>query len=153
MQARTGDTGDPCGTPMSTLAVPIYDITRFLKTSVVKVVIDRDGNALYFSRAPIPHLRDTEEKTLWKLGERQVFGYHHLGLYAYRREFLLSYKNLPPSMLEKIEKLEQLRVLAVGRRIQVGIVEQANRGVDTTADYERFVQEYQEYRRRLSVAA
>ena len=66
----------------------------------------------------------------------------HLGLYAYRRSFLLQLASLPPAPLEELERLEQLRVLAHGRRIQVGVVGHAGRGVDTPADYERFVRAY-----------
>jgi 3-deoxy-manno-octulosonate cytidylyltransferase (CMP-KDO synthetase) len=68
----------------------------------------------------------------------------HLGIYAYQREFLLELAGRPPSPLEELEKLEQLRVLSLGRTIQVGIVEHAAIGVDTPADYERFVKAYRE---------
>ncbi|MEI6231415.1 MAG: 3-deoxy-manno-octulosonate cytidylyltransferase [Planctomycetota bacterium] len=125
--------------PMSTLAVPIYDEEKFLKTSVVKVVVSSTGNALYFSRSPIPHVRDAADSGLWTLNGRRVFGYHHLGLYAYRRDFLLGYKALPPSMLERLEKLEQLRALEAGHIIKVGIVSSNPPGIDTPEDYEDFL--------------
>jgi 3-deoxy-manno-octulosonate cytidylyltransferase (CMP-KDO synthetase) len=80
----------------------------------VKVVLDRRGFALYFSRAPIPHLREPgEAPPLWQ----------HVGLYAYRREFLARYVALPPTPLERAEQLEQLRALEHGHRIRVAIVE------------------------------
>src|SRR5438105_3113579 len=69
---------------------------------------------------------------------------HHLGLYAYRRPFLLALASLPPEPLEESEKLEQLRVLAVGRRIYVGVVQHAAVGVDTRDDYDRFVAAYRQ---------
>src|SRR5262249_663801 len=94
--------------------------------------------ALYFSRSPIPFVRDGQPDF-----RRQLF-LQHLGLYAYRRAFLLELAKQPPQPLEEREKLEQLRVLALGRHIQVGVVEHASRGVDTPADYERFVQLYRQ---------
>jgi len=100
--------------------------------NAVKVVTDLAGRALYFSRATIPFDRDGAAPRYFK----------HLGLYAYRRDFLLELAQLPPEPLEQVEKLEQLRVLALGHRIAVGIVAHAGRGVDTPADYERFVQTY-----------
>ncbi len=125
--------------PMSTLAVPIYDEEKFLKTSVVKVVVSGTGNALYFSRAPIPHLRDAADAHLLNVGGRRVYSYHHLGLYAYRRAFLLGYKNLPASLLEKLEKLEQLRALEAGHTIKVGIATSNPPGIDTPEDYAAFL--------------
>lgn len=128
-----------CTAPMSTLAVPIYDQEKFLKTSVVKVVVSSTGNALYFSRAPIPHVRDEADAGLWRRDGRPIFGYHHLGLYAYRREFLLGYRNLPPSVLEKLEKLEQLRAIEAGHIIKIGIVASNPPGIDTPEEYESFL--------------
>ncbi|HLX61794.1 MAG TPA: 3-deoxy-manno-octulosonate cytidylyltransferase [Planctomycetota bacterium] len=127
------------GAPVSTLAVPIYENAQFLKTNVVKVIVASNGNALYFSRAPIPHVRDTEVAPVWVLNGKAVYGYHHLGLYAYRRAFLLGYKNLPASLLEKLEKLEQLRALEAGFAIKVGIVQSNPPGIDTPEDYEAFL--------------
>lgn len=123
---------------VATLAVPIRSLLRWQDPNCVKVVCDARGRALYFSRSPIPFVR----------GGRPDFGaaphcfLQHLGLYAYRREFLLHLASLPPEPLEELEKLEQLRVLALGRRIHVGIVAHESRGVDTPADYEQFVKEY-----------
>ena len=117
----------------------IFDEEKFLKPNVVKVVVASNGNALYFSRAPVPRVRDAEDANARQHGGRRIFGYHHLGLYAYRREFLLGYKNLPPSILERLEKLEQLRALEAGYAIKVGIVTSNPPGIDTPQDYENFL--------------
>src|SRR5262249_27417511 len=105
-----------------------------------KVVCDAAGRALYFSRSPIPFVRDGQPD----FAARPAQFLQHLGLYAYRRQFLLHLASLPPEPLEQLEKLEQLRVLALGRRIAVGVVPQASVGVDTPEDYERFVQLYRQ---------
>jgi 3-deoxy-manno-octulosonate cytidylyltransferase (CMP-KDO synthetase) len=121
---------------MATLAVPIASAEQWHDPNCVKVVCDGQGRALYFSRSPIPFIRDRQPDF------RSGMFLQHLGLYAYRRSFLLELAKLPPEPLEECEKLEQLRVLAVGRRIHVGVVTHASRGVDTPDDYARFVQEY-----------
>jgi 3-deoxy-manno-octulosonate cytidylyltransferase (CMP-KDO synthetase) len=126
--------------PMATLATPITSIEQWRDPNCVKVVCDSKGRALYFSRSPIPFVRDGEPD--FSSGRFL----QHLGLYAYRREFLLKLAKLPPEPLEQIEKLEQLRVLALGHRIQVGVVATAHRGVDTVADYQRFVESYRRQR-------
>jgi 3-deoxy-manno-octulosonate cytidylyltransferase (CMP-KDO synthetase) len=123
---------------MATLAAPIATVQLLRDPNCVKVVCDKRGRALYFSRSPIPFLRDGEPdfaKQPWRFLQ-------HLGLYAYRRRFLLKLAKQPPEPLEEAEKLEQLRVLALGYRIQVGVVAAAHRGVDTPADYQRFVEIY-----------
>ena len=125
---------------MATLAVPIRSLEQFLDPNCVKVVLGTEGRALYFSRAPIPFVRDGEPN----LTARPPRFLQHLGLYAYRREFLFRYAALSPEPLEQIEKLEQLRVLALGKTIAVGITEHAAIGVDTYADYEQFVRLYRE---------
>lgn len=128
---------------MATLAVPIFDEGEWKKTNVVKVVLGSNGNALYFSRAPIPFMRDEPGppgQKVWSIDGRRVYGYHHVGLYAYRREFLLAYKALPESKLEKLEKLEQLRALEAGYIIKVGIVAANPPGIDTPEDYAAFVE-------------
>jgi 3-deoxy-manno-octulosonate cytidylyltransferase (CMP-KDO synthetase) len=132
------------GAPVATLAVPLTTRTQWLNPNCVKVVCDASGRALYFSRSPIPHVRDGQPDFT---SEPPRF-LQHLGLYAYRREFLLRLANLPPEPLERLEKLEQLRVLAVGSPIRVGVVRQAAIGVDTREDYEHFVQAYRESRLR-----
>lgn len=118
--------------PMATLATPITDKEVYLDPACVKVVVDRRGRALYFSRSPIPHHRDG-------IPGAGPIGLLHLGLYAYRRSFLLEMASLPKSSLENIEKLEQLRVLEAGYPIAVGVVEERSIGIDTPEDYVRFV--------------
>lgn len=121
---------------MATLATPIMTLELWRDPNCVKVVCDKQGRALYFSRSPIPYVRDGEPD--FSTGRFL----QHLGLYAYRRDFLLKLATLPPEPIELTEKLEQLRVLALGHRIQVGVVASAHRGVDTPADYQRFVEMY-----------
>jgi 3-deoxy-manno-octulosonate cytidylyltransferase (CMP-KDO synthetase) len=118
--------------PMATLATPIRDEAVFLDPSCVKVVVDRNGRALYFSRSPIPCHREGLPAT-------GPLGHLHLGLYAYRRDFLLGLADLPPSPLERAERLEQLRVLESGFPIAVGVVDEPSIGIDTPEDYGRFV--------------
>lgn len=119
---------------MATLAVPFKSEESFLDPNCVKVVCDDSGRALYFSRSPIPYVRDAAPD----FTRRSLF-LHHLGLYAYRRQALRTLAALPPHPLEQAEKLEQLRALGKGWTIRVGVVNHAGRGVDTPADYARFV--------------
>jgi len=135
---------------MATLAVPITSRLHWLNPNVVKVVCDDDGRALYFSRAPVPCVRDGQPD----FAARPARFLQHLGLYAYRREFLLQLAKLPPSPLEEMEKLEQLRALAAGAEIRVGLVKHARCGVDTLEQYEAFVRRYRTSRRmRIAHAA
>jgi 3-deoxy-manno-octulosonate cytidylyltransferase (CMP-KDO synthetase) len=120
---------------MATLAVPISCVDNYLSQNVVKVVRDDHGRALYFSRAPIPIVRDGAPD----FDARPARFLQHLGVYAYRREFLLKIATAPPHPLEQSEKLEQLRVLGTGGTITVGTVQKAHRGIDTPADYAEFV--------------
>ena len=133
--------GDP-HTPMATLATPIRSQEQWQNPNCVKVVCDANGRALYFSRSPIPFVRDGRPA----FSAQPPWFLQHLGLYAYRRPFLLSLASFPPEPLEEMERLEQLRVLAQGRKIQVGIVRQATIGVDTYEDYLRFVETYRKTR-------
>jgi 3-deoxy-manno-octulosonate cytidylyltransferase (CMP-KDO synthetase) len=121
---------------MATLAVPVADRDAYLSPNVVKVVCDDRGRALYFSRSPIPMVRDGEPD----FSAHPALFLQHLGVYAYRREFLLKIAATPPHPLEVSEKLEQLRVLGIGATIRVGLVAHAHRGIDTPADYAAFVQ-------------
>jgi 3-deoxy-manno-octulosonate cytidylyltransferase (CMP-KDO synthetase) len=123
---------------MATLAVPIRSAEQWHNPNCVKVVCDAAGRALYFSRSPIPFVRGASPD----FAARPARFLQHLGLYAYRRDFLLKLAELPPEPLEHLEMLEQLRVLALGYRIQVGVVEQTGIGVDTYDDYRRFVAAY-----------
>ncbi len=130
---------DP-GADMATLAVPIASAEQWHDPNCVKVVCDAAGRALYFSRSPIPYVRDGQPD----FAARPARFLQHLGLYAYRRAFLLQLARLPPHPLEEVEKLEQLRVLALGQRIHVGVVPHAARGVDTFEDYQHFVRTYRQ---------
>ena len=120
---------------MSTLATPIRNPQQLEDTSCVKVVFDANGRALYFSRSVIPHPRGGIQQEHFT----QPLFYQHIGLYAYRRDFLLRLCRLPQSELEKTESLEQLRVLHHGYAIMVGVVDEATIGIDTPEDYRQFV--------------
>lgn len=125
---------------MSTLAVPIYNREKWLKPNVTKVVVNNTWKALYFSRQPIPFVRDGDpNEPAWEIDGKKAFGLHHLGIYAYRRIFLLRYKALPASRLEQLEKLEQLRALDAGHEIKVGLAGDNPPGIDTPEDYEAFL--------------
>lgn len=125
--AVLGILGDP-EVPMGTLSKRIEKPEEIDNPNVVKVVTDLSGNAIYFSRCPIPFVR----------GER-VPGLHykHVGLYVYRRDFLLAYSALPVGPLEKGERLEQLRALENGYKIRVVETEYESLGVDTPAELEQ----------------
>jgi 3-deoxy-manno-octulosonate cytidylyltransferase (CMP-KDO synthetase) len=127
---------------MATLACPIASAEQWLNPHCVKVVCDEAGAALYFSRSPIPHVRDGAPD----FAARPARFLQHVGLYGYRRAFLLRFAQTPPSALERFEKLEQLRALALGCRIHVGQVDQPTLGVDTYEDYEQFVAAYRSAR-------
>jgi 3-deoxy-manno-octulosonate cytidylyltransferase (CMP-KDO synthetase) len=129
---------DNSSIPMATIATPIREASVYHDPSCVKVVVSSTGRALYFSRSPIPHVRDNG----FDPTAAEVQGYLHLGLYAYRRDFLLTLATMPPSPLEQLEKLEQLRVLEAGYPIAVGIVDEPSVGIDTPEDYRRFVERW-----------
>jgi 3-deoxy-manno-octulosonate cytidylyltransferase (CMP-KDO synthetase) len=117
---------------MATLMVPITEVDEFNDSSAVKVVASDTGKALYFSRAPIPFYREGV------LENGAVLGYRHLGVYAYRAGFLQRFAATPMAELERAEKLEQLRALAMGESIAVAVAEMIpHAGVDTPADLER----------------
>jgi 3-deoxy-manno-octulosonate cytidylyltransferase (CMP-KDO synthetase) len=122
--------------PMATLATPIRDAAIYADPACVKVVCDRRGRALYFSRSPIPCHRDGLPDAATAV---PPVAFLHLGLYAYRRDFLLQLGSLPASPLEAAEKLEQLRVLEAGYPLAVGLVDEPSVGIDTPEDYRRFV--------------
>ena len=123
---------------MATLAVPLTSVERWHNPNCTKVVCDDRGRALYFSRSPIPYVRDGQPD----FAAQPPQFLQHLGVYAYRRAFLLRLAALEPAALEQLEKLEQLRALALGRVIQVGIVAHSSPGVDTYEDYQEFVRIY-----------
>ena len=114
--------------PMGTARTPIFQEEEWLNPNVVKVVTDARGFALYFSRAPIPHTRRAANG---------IWGYRHVGVYVYRREFLLKFSRMRPTLLERTEGLEQLRALSNGYRIRVADVDEPSVEVDTPEDLER----------------
>lgn len=120
--------------PMGTARTPIFQKEELLNPNVVKVVTDAQGFALYFSRAPIPFLRGQNGSNK---GLREIWGHRHVGVYVYRRAFLLRLSRLRPVALERAEGLEQLRVLAHGYRIRVIDVDEPSVEVDTPEDLKR----------------
>ena len=116
--------------PMSTLRCPLSTQVEIDDPNIVKVVVDSKGFALYFSRSKIPHTFDNTRQTIHPV-------YKHIGLYAYKRDFLITLASLAPSPLEKIEKLEQLRALEYGYRISTVEVTNNSIGVDTSNDLEQ----------------
>jgi 3-deoxy-manno-octulosonate cytidylyltransferase (CMP-KDO synthetase) len=129
---------------MSTVAAPLRRKELLADPACVKAVFAAkpdasgrlSGPALYFSRSPIPHAREWDDQLL---DSNPPNFFQHLGLYAYRRDFLDKITKLPRSPLEKLESLEQLRVLEAGHAIWIGLVEEASSGIDTPADYAAFV--------------
>ncbi|MDX1681743.1 MAG: 3-deoxy-manno-octulosonate cytidylyltransferase [Phycisphaeraceae bacterium] len=115
--------------PMATLASPFADDESPADPNIVKVIVDRHGRAIYFSRAPIPFDRDESGSTYLK----------HPGCYAYRKPFLATYVGLEPTPLEQIEKLEQLRALEHGYAIRIVQTDVRHHGIDTPEQYARFV--------------
>lgn len=111
---------------VSTLAVRVKDVKELKDPHSVKVIFDKDSNAIYFSRGVIPYSikPDTKKDKYYK----------HIGLYVYRKDFLLKFGKTKQSELEKIEKLEQLRILEMGEKIRVVITKNDSIGVDTKAD-------------------
>jgi 3-deoxy-manno-octulosonate cytidylyltransferase (CMP-KDO synthetase) len=130
--------------PMATLATPIRDPAVYRDPSCVKVVCSRRNRALYFSRSTIPFHRDGLPDPATA---STPIAHLHLGLYAYRREFLLSISALPRSPLEAAEKLEQLRILEAGHPIAIDFVDEASVGIDTREDYQRFVDRWRKEHR------
>jgi 3-deoxy-manno-octulosonate cytidylyltransferase (CMP-KDO synthetase) len=113
---------------MTTLASPLDMETHYLHPGAVKVVTDLKGNALLFSRAPIPFFRTPGVKAPV---------YHHMGLYAFRRDFLLQYTQLPQTPLEKIEALEQMRALEHGFTIRVCLTDEKTLEINTPEEYKQ----------------
>jgi 3-deoxy-manno-octulosonate cytidylyltransferase (CMP-KDO synthetase) len=116
---------------MGSLKAEIRDNAELNNPNIVKVVVDRKDFALYFSRYPIPYFRDASPLSLL------TGHFKHIGLYVYRRDFLLKYSGMPPTPLEEAEKLEQLRALENGYRIKVPTTRLQSIGVDTEDDLER----------------
>jgi 3-deoxy-manno-octulosonate cytidylyltransferase (CMP-KDO synthetase) len=122
---------------MATAATPFPAAADINDPNLVKVVMDNSGGAIYFSRSAIPYRREAD------FGQNAAY-YLHLGIYAYRREFLLKFAGWPPTTLEKTEKLEQLRALEHGRSIFVLKVDRATHGIDTAEQYADFVKRHQQ---------
>ncbi|WMW79549.1 3-deoxy-manno-octulosonate cytidylyltransferase [Undibacterium cyanobacteriorum] len=124
-------------TPMATAAHPLHDIAEVFNPNIVKVVLDKHQRALYFSRAVIPWARDAFAKSTTQMPEG-FQALRHIGLYAYRNQFLQAYPSLPISPLEQLEALEQLRVLWNGIDIAVHVTAHTPAvGVDTPEDLQR----------------
>jgi 3-deoxy-manno-octulosonate cytidylyltransferase (CMP-KDO synthetase) len=123
--------------PMATLATPFKRIVDFYNTNQVKVVMSETGRALYFSRGRMPYSRDLG-LTIDDAWVQANPCFKHLGLYAYRADFLENFVRMKPGRLEQIEKLEQLRVLENGYPIAIGVTEDPTIGVDTPEDAKRF---------------
>jgi len=121
---------------MSTLATPIRTKDKLHDPACVKVIFDQRQRAIYFSRAPIPLARNWDDSLL--AADPPHF-HQHIGVYAYRREFLLQLADLPRAGIERVENLEQLRVLDAGHTILVGVIDEPTIGIDTPDDYRAFV--------------
>ncbi|MGH7826806.1 MAG: 3-deoxy-manno-octulosonate cytidylyltransferase [Candidatus Binatia bacterium] len=135
--------------PMGTVCTPIYDKEEWHNPNVVKVVTDSNGFAIYFSRAPIPFQWNDISQARARTGNSKVkiWGSRHIGLYVFRRDFLLKFARLRRTLLEQTESLEQLRALVHGYRILVVNVEERSVEVDTPADLIKA----EDYLRRESV--
>ena len=122
--------------PMATLAAPFENTKQITDPNIVKVITDYNNRAIYFSRWPIPYDRK-------RAGIGKIDMYlRHIGIYAYRKDFLLKITKLPQTALERTEKLEQLRAIKYGYKIFVGIVEHTCDGIDTPEQYAEFVKRY-----------
>ena len=122
--------------PMSTLATPIRTRQLLESKSCVKVVVGNDGQAIYFSRSPIPCPRDWNDDLL--TSDPPAF-LQHVGLYGYKRDFLAKITTLRVPLIEQVESLEQLRILFGGFDILVGMIDHPITGIDTPEDYAAFV--------------
>lgn len=131
---------------VSTVASPLSEHDDPANPNIVKVVLDQRSRALYFSRAAIPHHRDSSNSEIGATCDASASPrtsmLKHVGLYVYRKEFLPQYVALKPTPLERVEQLEQLRILEHGHKIAVAIVPCSNTGIDTPEQYEAFVQRY-----------
>lgn len=112
---------------MTTLAYPFSSSEEFHDPGAVKVILDTKGNALYFSRSPIPYYREKVKAPV----------YHHMGVYAFRREFLLKYRTLAPTPLSTAESLEQLRAIEHGYQIRVCLTQGRTLEINTPEEYQR----------------
>ncbi|MBN1974984.1 MAG: 3-deoxy-manno-octulosonate cytidylyltransferase [Sedimentisphaerales bacterium] len=122
--------------PMATLAAPIEKVEDAANPNIVKVITANNGRAVYFSRSVIPYDRQSNG-----VGDLSLY-LRHIGIYAYRKDFLLKITTLPQTTLEKTEKLEQLRAIESGYGILVAKVERTRDGIDTPEQYAEFVKRY-----------
>jgi 3-deoxy-manno-octulosonate cytidylyltransferase (CMP-KDO synthetase) len=121
---------------MATIGTPIRDRQTLADPSCVKIVMTGQGRAIYFSRAAVPHSRETLSDA--SLAGEPPLHWHHVGLYAYRRQFLEWFSGQRASPLEELERLEQLRAIEAGKKIVVARVESATPGIDTQEDFRAF---------------
>lgn len=138
---------DDLDADISTIGTPIRDPKQLLDPASVKIVVGSgagQGRAIYFSRAAVPFAREGVDET--QLNAEPPIYWHHVGLYAYRRDFLEWFATQEPSPLEQTERLEQLRAIEAGKRIVVARVESATAGIDTMADFESFKQRVEKAR-------
>ena len=127
---------------MSSAMSKINNIKDLQNTNVVKVVTDLHNNALFFSRSLIPFPRDVKEISIAKEVLEKGQFYRHIGIYGYRKDFLLKFVNMEQSYLEKVEKLEQLRALENGFKIKMIEANSSLIGIDTREDYEEALKKY-----------
>jgi len=127
---------------MSSAMSKIDDVNDLQNSNVVKVTVDNQNNALYFSRALIPFPRDHKELLISNKELEKFPVYRHIGIYGYRKEFLLDYIKMNQSYLEKVEKLEQLRALENGFKIKMIEAKHSLSGIDTQEDYEEALKKY-----------
>ena len=133
-------------TDMSTLVARRTDREGLVDPNIVKAVLAPDGRALYFSRSPVPWPGDGDAAS------GAVEWWHHIGIYAYRKSFLLAFAELEPAELEQRERLEQLRALVHGYCVRAGEASAAHPGIDTPEEYEQFVAQWRAMFRRLVVS-
>ncbi len=119
---------------MATLLAPFDNAADVANPNIVKCITDMNGRAIYFSRSPVPY-----DRTAGGVGAVEQYR-RHLGIYAYRKDFLMTFTTLPPSVLEQTEKLEQLRAIENGYTILTATVEKAWDGVDTEEQYAAFIE-------------
>ena len=127
---------------MSSAMSKINNVKDLQNTNVVKVVTDLHNNALFFSRSLIPFPRDVKEISIAKEVLEKYQFYRHIGIYGYRKDFLLKFVNMEQSYLEKVEKLEQLRALENGFKIKMIEANSSLIGIDTREDYEEALKKY-----------
>ena len=127
---------------MSSAMSKINNVKDLQNSNVVKVVVDHHNNALFFSRSLLPFPRDVKEISIAKEVLKKYQFFRHIGIYGYRKDFLLKFVNMEQSYLEKVEKLEQLRALENGFKIKMIEADYSLIGIDTREDYEEALKKY-----------